>query len=341
MNKSISIISALYLAGCSVAKPLVLNNQINAPKQVLKAYTNGNTRNGTNNFYLIDGFRNDENHPIITDNNNYIVSFMLYALPYNNPLNFNYEVIKQNGTYFVFQSSLMYNFKIGIEIQAESDGEYHNVINLTQAMTLAQDVKTKLLFKSYHLPYDTNDWSNSNDNFNAYDIENTISIHFGGSGALYVEPENFNEIAYLTTLRNDNIYYSFERSTQIVNAKSCWAEPYLFIDWVSEVQTIDAQLATEIINFFKTNLNLFNSYEKKYYTFNYNCSFSEELTAFNDGYIAGLEEGAEGVGTSWIRQVFRAIQAFLDFDFGFFKLGHLLGGVLVIAIVIFIVRWFR
>lgn len=340
MKRTLTIITALYLTGCSVAKPLVLNNQINAPKQVLKAYTNLNTRNGANDFEFIFGYRNDINSLLTVDNQDFIFSFILYAMPRTNP---EYSISSSNGTYYIYNTELMYNIKLGLQLYAESDNTFHLVYHNTYTMELNSNHSKD--FFAYHLPGDLASRQNPNSQIKTFTYSPSITMQtvYDSDDYMnfYVDCNNIKETTLNAILSNNKIYYYYLSSRNITNTADYYTFDYLYTynlgrDLESIKDGLSMAIFTRIYNSMGLDID-----ETSSFIFDYNASFSEEYNAFMDGYNQGLDEGQNGIATPRIRQIFRAIQAFLDFDFGFFKLGHLLGGILVIAIVVFIVRRFR
>lgn len=368
MKKLLLIISTMYLTGCSVAKPVVLSAPLQQIKAIKHNLSGDTLRNGTNDFEIVKFYST----AVFEQNTRLEMYFEIYITPYNNPAHLSYTEDDRSssieGGYKSFDTSLFFDTKASLRLHYYDfkNSQTLEQILLTTNMQRSTTGADQRVFKTYRLPYDTASWiGNNGSSIYSYVYANTLHCFLRPAGNnedyITINPYNYEFREYRNVLINSQIYYYL---TAVVNMQDrlptipgedntnklsqlyyndLYTVGCMNINWWNEldnttyIKNYKQEIRDGALNFFFGSSSL----EEGYLDYQYNASLSQELTAYQTGYNDGLQEGKDGVGTSWIRQVFRAIQAFLDFDFGFFKLGHLLGGILVIAIVVFVVRWFR
>lgn len=363
MKKLLLIISTMYLTGCSVAKPVVLSAPI---QQINSAYDSNNTRNGATDMEIVKrGYYEIASQ--IDENVSLLCTTEIYITPYNNPSYFDFRddnrSTRVEGNYRSFDTNIFFQTKASckIDVRNRSDIIYRWENSETMQINTSQASKNTRAFKMYKLPYNIATQVNMSNSaiMQTYVYQNTLETKKDISGNFIVNPYTYTYRIYRNEIRGGQIYYYDSGLYNVADFIPPLEDPNanrLGLYYYNDIETIGAMTIQwpqiinndDILSDYTTELNnIFTSFFEcneninGRLTYQYNASLSDELTAYQTGYNQGLEEGAEGVGVGWVRQVFRAIQAFLDFDFGFFKLGHLLGGILVIAVVIFVVRWFR
>lgn len=363
MKKLLLIISTMYLTGCSVAKPVVLSAPL---QQINRAYDSNNTRNGATDIEIVK--RDSYWFPSSIAENTFVnCRTEIYITPYNNPSYFQFtddsSSTREEGNYRSYDTNIFFQTKASTRILYIENNQitYELIDSQTMLINTSQASKNTRAFKMYKLPYNIATQINMNDSslIQSYVYTNTLETKQEISGNFVVNPYSYTYTSYANMVLNGQIYYYDTGTYNIADYLPPLEDPNanrLGLYYYYDIETVGAMsiprstmvnndaifsdYASELVDNWKTFFEC-STNSNGFLTYQYNASLSDELTAYQTGYNQGITEGAEGVGVGWIRQVFRAIQAFLDFDFGFFKLGHLLGGILVIAIVIFVVRWFR
>lgn len=364
MKKLLLIITTMYLTGCSVAKPVVLSAPI---QQIKNAYDSNNTRNGATDMEIVKRDRSWI-YSTIDPTISILVASEIYITPFNNPSYFDFRdddlSTREEGNYRSFDTNIFFQTKASCRVRVYGSGSatlYERENSETMLINTSQASKNTRAFKMYKLPYNvaTQVDMSQNRRMQTYVYTNTLETKMNSSGNFIINPDTYTYTSYINVIRNGQIYYQSSEDYNVADALPSLEDPNanrLGLYYYYDIETIGAMTISRpqminddpILSDYATEFNnIFSSFfecsanNNGLLEYQYNASLSDELTAYQTGYNQGLEEGTEGVGVGWVRQVFRAIQAFLDFDFGFFKLGHLLGGLLVIAVVIFVVRWFR
>lgn len=363
-KKLLLTLSFLYLTGCSVAKPVILNASYKQLNQVKKAYTQTTVRNGANDLEIIKSEAGRYAYIAGEQRIDYYIDF--YVTPYNNPQYFDYEddenSTRQDGNYRSYNANLFFDVKASIRLYfrnlvSGATEESALFTNIMQRNTSQAAINTKV-FKMYKLPYNTNQIPMTDGAFfNSYVYNNTLETYEAFNG-IVINPLTYKFKALRNRVYGGYIYAFTDYEEDISNLLPPLEDPnanrlnlFYYNDFIT-LGALKINRFNELENYPKLNayanelktvcLNFFNcNNQTGNLSFQYNASISEELTTYENGYSQGIEEGTNGVGTTRVQQVFRAIQSFLNIDFGFFKLAHVLGGMLVIAIVIFVVRWFR
>lgn len=97
---------------------------------------------------------------------------------------------------------------------------------------------------------------------------------------------------------------------------------------------------TQITNWQLDDNTTLKAFRSDIQTSTYDPVLPRQERAYNEGVDEG-ESHVQPKGLEWVKALFRTLEGFFNINFGFFTMGQLLGGVMVMGIVIFILRWFR
>lgn len=368
IKKLVLLCSVFYLTGCNISKPIILN-ALNK-KQVNYAYSQTSVRNGASNFVVARKTQTNVRDPENNDRQLECI-FQIYISPLNNPASFDYRVnnynngqTPQDGQYKNIDASLFFQTKVTAKLYYVNRLTNVRLETYEKSITMQtvgnEQLKNIKVFKMYKLPYSTYDWPQVDNTYVfSYVYNNTLTAEYNDlTDIMTITPTNYEYDRFFNIVSHNEIFARFDANVNIAdqlpdipgedNSNKLQQFYYydfatlgaLSISWRNELESYANLSRFKDAVRQQTSLFLNLNTDGKI-TYQYNASLTEELSAFNDGYSLGIEEGQQGTGTTRIQQVFRAIQSFLNIDFGFFKLAHVLGGMLVIAIVIFIVRRFR
>ena len=322
--RSIHLLSAFLIAPVASTGAINLSNETSIVKKASELDMSPEWNNFPNDYIPIT--TNDKYYQTNEGVSNRI-SFQIFLTP-NNDTRFQIEEIRSGNSYYLYSISLP--FKIHTSLILYYRDTNRNVWVQQEILQSESILKTYSKdFKGYVLPkYDK---GNTYDLL-AYILKGNIKIYISSNELGFILGDLKQEEYSLDYIENNYVWNWL--NTKNYDFDNYFAASDLAIDYSN------SYWKQEYINFFKEKYSFSESFQDITLDFTYNSSINNTNTAWKDGYNNGRELQNTPVGLEWVKGAAKTLESFLNLNFGFFNLGQLLGGVIVIVIVLWILRRF-